>query len=354
MRVFTLSTLFLLLFSAGAQAQLTKGTRYASGLSNGYNFANGQAELSWVSDEGGDFINLGISPELGYFFTNRLLLGANVTLVTGSGIDDDVNLIGAIGPFARYYFNPGSANNHFFVNAQLVALFDGDDDGVAQGNFGVGMTHLLAPGIGWDTYLALTDAELGSEGGNFIGLFSTLNVYFNQEQRAARKSIVSGVGRGSFMIGGSSGSLLFSVDDLRPSSGNSYVVNFAPNVVYFITDRLGLGASFGLGFSGSGDFFKSSSVSIQPQARYYFAQQQRRQWFAGAAFSTSAFRIEFAGSDVIKDNTSSISIGAGVNSFLTPNIALELSPNFSYNLDVNTARLGVDLGVQFFLNRKEN
>ncbi|MEL7251265.1 MAG: hypothetical protein AAFO03_22745 [Bacteroidota bacterium] len=48
-----------------------------------------------------------------------------------------------------------------------------------------------------------------------------------------------------------------------------------------------------------------------------------------------------------------LSLGFGLNTFLTPNVALELGPNLRYLSEIDNYRLGFDIGLQYFINKTE-
>lgn len=207
MKRFTLFSLVLLLYCPlWVHAQLSKGTWYASGsTASGLPVASGLAGLSYFDELGtvNNLFGLNLSPEFGYFFSKRLLLGTGVSLSLFSKNDVfDGNALG-VTPFARYYLNPQSANNHFFVNTQFNLLFSSDNN-FGGANAGVGMTHFLAPGIGLDAYLAVIEPDFQIRRNTQLGLSTSLNVYLNPEMRGTRKTALPNLQAGTLMIGGTS------------------------------------------------------------------------------------------------------------------------------------------------------
>jgi len=332
-----------------AQAQLTRGTFYSSGY--GVNsipgFANGLAELSLTTGNGNGLLGLAIAPEFGLFVSDRWLLGSRLTI--GSFILSGETGAGgfSLSPFARYYFNPQASNNHFFANAQLDLSLS---PGAVGANLGLGMTHFLAPGLGWDTYLALQQPDFEIDKNLRVALSSRLNIYFNKDLRTNRREALSGIQRGSVMIGGTNGSFSFGIQSPREGASNISIFDVAPNLLYFFTDQLAVGTRLKLVINGN-DNFNVTTFGLAPQVRYYFAKAKHRLWFIGNAFEFSRSSGTI-GDQNFKINNSSFSIGSGLNSFLTPHLALELAPNLNYNFDSNTTRIGIDLGVQFFLHPK--
>lgn len=331
------------------QAQLTRGTIYSSGYgsNNIPGFANGLAELSLNAGNDNDLLGLAIAPEFGLFVSDRWLLGSRLTI--GSFTIADRTGVGgfSLSPFARYYFNPQAHNNHFFANAQFDLSLS---PGTLGANLGLGMTHFLAPGLGWDTYLALQRPDFEINKNLRLGLSSRLNIYLNKDLRTNRREALSGIQRGSVMIGGTNGGFSFGIQSARKGTSNISIFDIAPNLLYFFTDHLAVGTRLNLATNGN-DNFNFTTFGIVPQVRYYFAKAQHQLWFIGSAYEFARFTGKLAEQD-FEANTSSLNFGGGLNSFLTPHLALELAPNLNYNFERNTTRVGIDLGIQFFLHPK--
>jgi hypothetical protein len=330
------------------QAQLTRGTIYSSGYGNNgvLGFANGLAEISLLSGEGNDLLGLSISPELGLFVSDRWLLGSRLTM-GGVALEQVVGTGNfSLAPFARYYFNPQARNNHFFANTQVDLRFSPHSLGA---NLGLGLTHFLAPGLGWDTYLALHKPDFEVNKNLRLTLSSRLNIYLNPDLRSSRRDALSGIQRGSLMIGGTSSGFEVNLQN-APESPNASIFNLSPNLLYFFSDHLALGTRLNLAFSGN-DNFNSTYFALAPQLRYYFRKAQHQLWFIGSSYEFTRFTGKFLEQE-FDVNTGSVSFGGGLNSFLTPHLALELAPNLNYNFESQNTRIGIDLGVQFFLHPK--
>lgn len=136
MKRFTLFSLVLLfLCPLWLQAQLSKGTWYASGYQGSpLPVAQNLADFSYFDQLGleTDVFALSISPEIGYFFSRRLLAGTRLggILLSKNDVVYGNRLI--VAPFLRYYLNPEAENNHFFVNAQLNILAAKDNDAIVE------------------------------------------------------------------------------------------------------------------------------------------------------------------------------------------------------------------------------
>jgi hypothetical protein len=353
MKRFTLFLLVLLLACPWLiQAQLSKGIWYASGsTATELPVASGLAGLYYVDNlgTGNSQFELSLSPEFGYFFSKRLLVGAGAPLYLFSKKDAfDSNVAGVV-PFARYYLNPQSANNHFFVNAQFTLLFSRKSN-FSRANAGVGMTHFLAPGIGLDAYLAVIAPDFQIRRNTQLGLFTSLNVYLNPEMRGTRKTALPNLQRGTLLIGGTSAGGQFGNTSPRAVVSNLNSLSIAPNLLYFVNSRLALGAALGLKLAGN-ENFSTTLIGLSPRVRYYLNTDQHRLLFLSGAYQYDLLKAK-VGENKLDNGTSRASLALGLNSFFTSNLALELAPNVNYEFDFELLQVGLDLGIQFFLNPK--
>jgi hypothetical protein len=353
MKRFTLFLLVLLLSCPmWVQAQLSKGTWYTSGSkASSLPVAEGLAGLSYFDELGtiDNLVGLNISPEFGYFFSRRLLAGSRVSLSLFSKNDVfDGNSI-AVEPFVRYYLNPGTANNHFFVNAQLNIL---SSSAVSSNgaSIGVGMTHFLAPGIGLDAYLAVVEPNFEIRRNTQLGLSTSLNVYLNPELKGTRKTALPDLQRGTLLVGGTSASARIGITEARPGTSNLHSLNIAPNLLYFVNSRFALGGALALGLSGNQEF-STTLFGLSPKVRYYLNTDRHRLLFLSGAYHYDLLKAKI-GELKLDEKTSRASLALGLNSFFTSNLALELAPNVNYNFDSESLRVGLDFGIQFFLNPK--
>lgn len=353
MKQFSLFLLALLLYCPlWIQAQLSTGTWYASGATaSPLPVASGLAGLTYLDELGTieNLFELNLSPEFGYFFSKRLLIGTGVPLSLFSKKDlFNSNVIG-ITPFARYYLNPQSANNHFFVNAQFTLLFSRKSN-FSRANAGVGMTHFLAPGIGLDAYLAVLEPDFQIRRNAQLGLFTSLNVYLNPEMRGARKTALPNLQRGTLLIGGTSASAQFGNTMPQAVVSNLNSLTIAPNLLYFVNSRLALGAALGLGLNGN-ENLTTTLIGLSPRVRYYLNTDKHRLLFLSGAYHYDLLKAKI-GERKLDNEASRASLALGLNSFFTSNLALELAPNLNYDFDFESLRVGLDLGIQFFLNPK--
>jgi hypothetical protein len=150
-----LFSIFIIIFlSFNVQAQIEKGSKMVGGY--------GYAVLR-------NPFYLNISPNIGYFISNRVVLGSSVD-IKFSGYKNYSNLGIAVAPFTRYYF--GKGDTRLFALASLGYRRDWyrydegpsssrSSNGNVSGNLGLGLTHLITEQIGLEAILDLKGINIG-------------------------------------------------------------------------------------------------------------------------------------------------------------------------------------------------
>lgn len=212
------------------------------------------------------------------------------------------------------------------------------------------MTHFIAPGIGLDAYLALVEPHFEIRRNTQVGLFTSLNVYLDPEARGNRKLAIPELQRGSLIVGGTSINAQVGITQPRAGAYNANAFNISPNLLYFVGNRLALGGALNLGWAGNSSF-TSTNLGLSPRVRYYLNPAQHRMLFVAGAYHYDSSKSKF-GERNYETTTSRASVAVGLNSFFTSHLALELAPNLNYNFTSDDVRVGLDLGIQFFLHPK--
>jgi hypothetical protein len=117
-----------------------------------------------------------------------------------------------------------------------------------------------------------------------------------------------------------------------------------------VNSRLALGAALGLKLAGN-ENFSTTLIGLSPRVRYYLNTDQHRLLFLSGAYQYDLLKAK-VGENKLDNGTSRASLALGLNSFFTSNLALELAPNVNYEFDFELLQVGLDLGIQFFLNPK--
>lgn len=143
-----------MLSSTAALAQPQKGSWMAGadllGASAGFN----------QSSPGNKYVDFIITPKVGYFISNRMVVGSSFTLGGAIVPGRFSNLVGGVTPFARYYFFPKDGAKtrrlYFFAEAHAGVITAWAKDKINDvtytsssmtAGFGPGVAYFLTPNI---------------------------------------------------------------------------------------------------------------------------------------------------------------------------------------------------------------
>lgn len=198
-RILFLASVLLLGFTGISHAQLEQGnfmvgTDIGSGLIN--NASTGLFSMNFGLNEGAGY-DIGLSPKVGYFFTDNFLLGAVVNLGFTKSAEQDgestKTTVYGLQALSRHYINPEEAdiqnlvnNGRFFIelNAGLsgVNVTDGPTTNGFGFGFGPGYAYFLTPNVSFEgtvKYNGLTG--FGNEDyQNALGVNVGIYMYFNR------------------------------------------------------------------------------------------------------------------------------------------------------------------------------
>ena len=180
--------------------------------------------------------------------------------------------------------------------------------------------------------------------------------------------------KGTLSIGTDIGLGSLSTNRISPSQTNVlYDVRLNPSISYFVTDHLMLSGSVSVGLAQNFNYFmeperyNGASLGISLGSRYYFGSGLTRKGelkklrFYGEVGIGMEQRWEkwtgmYSG-DVAKSSngTAFANLGAGMNYFLAPNVALEAGLSYNRYFPGFTqadASFQMKLGVRVFLRKK--
>lgn len=346
-----ISTLFVILsclISFTASAQTEKGTWLIAG----------NAQLGTRLSVPEDNYSFFIAPSAGYFITDRWLLGAKITYgqSTNKRPESEFTFNNfSVGPFVRYYFPREDRVMHWF--ATLGSDFQNTKvKSVSSqvGNF-ENASSAVAPfaGAGFNFF---ANANVAIEGtllyqGYFEDDFDSHALLYNiglqfflPPNPAGSYDIDNAIalGKGAWMLGLSAEGGWLDIDGF-----NNFFGSLSPSASYFLTNRFALGAVFQLAFAN-----QNAIIYPQPFARYYVGKiGSPLQPFATAGFGTR-FQLADKTNDPGFFNLN-LTAGAGLNYFLTPNVALEGLLKYDgrqLEEDFSTELLNFTIGFQFFLS----
>jgi hypothetical protein len=98
----------------------------------------------------------------------------------------------------------------------------------------------------------------------WIQLSAGLNLFLPSGTWRERQSTVAGFSRGSWMIGGTTGGLMF-----WPDADRTTYLSLSPNVAYFLADRISVGANILFDYYHFGSSGERVSTGIMPVGRFY-------------------------------------------------------------------------------------
>ena len=317
----------------------------------------GLGEASVAFGSGSSLLVLSVSPQAGYFISDNTLVGGTVALSFFTDFDESSTIVG-LSPFVRYCYTPEATNGlHFYGQAEIgyAVLLNDTDNNFQPLSLGVGATRMLNSSVALDGFLGYRKFDLGSEGSSTLSVGASINMFIDDASYGDRKNASASLQRGDVLIGGTIGALDFGLEE-----GGGTAFDVRPQLFYFFGPQLAIGGGVRIGFSGNevANFsFRSTSLGISPQLRYYLSNSGHQLWFLSGGLNIDYTRqrteSDFFGDQTFTNTGVELAVGGGVNSFITPNVALEIGPSLRYNTEIETVRLGVDVGVQVLLNRGE-
>jgi hypothetical protein len=174
--------------------------------------------------------------------------------------------------------------------------------------------------------------------------------------------------KGSWMLGSNIVLAELAFGGGSAGAATYYNVAVSPRAGYFVLDNLALGLGFNGQFAGQGRYYNSQSYGVVAFARYYFGNAvakdghvRKTRYFVEGGGSYNA------GRSAIRNNNDAWERGtfssssyygmAGLNHFLTKNVALEAGLQFTHN-DYperslgNQNNLGFNLGLKIFMGKR--
>jgi quinol-cytochrome oxidoreductase complex cytochrome b subunit len=153
--------------------------------------------------------------------------------------------------------------------------------------------------------------------------------------------------KGTYMLGGSA-STGYSIT----SGDNAFNISLAPNLGYFFSENLAIGASLPLSLYILKDY-TNLNYGFAPFFRYYFGQSSAIMYFVTGSFGISGYSQKY---DDTSSSSSSITgrAGFGGTYFLNESIGLEAIFGYTYNKwkeSDATSNIGLSLGFQIYFGK---
>ncbi|HMN91467.1 MAG TPA: DUF3575 domain-containing protein [Saprospiraceae bacterium] len=335
----------LLLLPVLSFCQLEKGTWLISG--NATLFTPSIINTT-APAERETYVELNTLAKAGFFLSNRWVVGAQLSGIVNTSSERD-NISGGIvlSPFVRYYLNPNHEKRNWFLTADNIISLELGSGNVSLSTdaltLGGGVNHFITPDFALEGFVGARGITTDD-----VNFALSLGLQFFLRPNVVRAEVTPAVGKGTWMLGGSSASI-----NINNSTSDSWNINLAPNVRFFVSDQWAVGAAVGLSFLKLSAFDISAAV-ISPDIRYYFTPEQSRMlWFATAGANIA--RTSINGENISSDLKHTIILGGsgglGFNYFLTRSVALEaqLGINYFETERFNNFNIASSLGLQFFL-----
>jgi opacity protein-like surface antigen len=356
----------LFFFTTVLTAQYEKGSWYLDG--------NSSALLSLPL--GDDFRSTEFSAQAfrgGYFFTDRLLVGSQISVSASAGNDSRGGYFGLeLRPFARYYFPGGEKRKvNYFGEVGFGAISPSSSNFSVEADFhfGGGAEIELFPGV---VGTAMLRYDGTSRPLNTTSLSFGTNLLLGQLEKFEGEAPLQA---GTFSTTGSLGGLYFSGQGFSDDSDRRGSIYLTPNIGYFLADGLMAEANFALTYIRFKNFsssnqpgvetrnFKVLNTSLEFNLRYYLKKSGKLLPYVtgGAGYQTyrSVTTVGASGDRLNDTGLFSYQAGVGASWFLSPNVAFDGSLRYhseayeEINLDVQYElnSIQAEVGLRFFLKR---
>lgn len=288
------SCFILMAFSFSLFGQIQKGSWMIGG---SVNFENSHAD-NLQFDQTQLTTNVLVSPEIGFFISNNVLVGlegqfSNSTAATlGSNFEFETRrTIYTLHPFFQVFMNKGRFRSYSKLKGGISEnrVLSQDISGEFEQKWtnyslfgGIGVNYFMLENLAVDLLLNYEFLRKGDGEEFFVANDETLSVdvgiklFINKNQRFKNKIQPLYLKKGNYVFGlNLNGNTKLSRTPFQLSGGTSFR--------YFQTNKLEIGSSLNFFFSDfKNDDFGSHSFGVRGQARYFF-QIRERMFFAPMA-----------------------------------------------------------------------
>jgi opacity protein-like surface antigen len=291
----------------------------------------------------------------GYFLTKRIAVGlrtdySHTNLFDSYGKNLSVNTW-SVAPFARYYvgvkrFAPFAELSYggSWYKSKLSPGGESSSNSTLY-SAGVGLNYFLSRNValeGTINYLKTIDSYYDGSFGIDLGL----QFFLSRKKSTYTTEEINYFSKGQWLIGGTGNASLSTANDI-----NHNQFSIIPMAGYLIGNKFAVGLSTGFNYQ-KGYNYDAQSFYAQPFVRYYLNQKRLAPFGEiayGAALNKKQFYLDNSEVDVNKDTSTGVRISAGLNYFITRNIALEGKLGYSNIPDFDSGTTSFQAGFQFFL-----
>ncbi len=320
-------------------------------ISKGQWLVGGKLSLS----TGEDFENytFSVSPMGGYFIGGKIAVGLSVNYAHSNIFSVDAEPMGsgtslAAAPFVRYYFSVNKlapfAEVTYGGNWQK---WESSFNGAVSKNpssfysGGIGLNYFISRNVALEGVMKY-EKTINSDFEGTLGFDIGIQFFPSRKNTKSATDEKNYISKGQWLIGGIGDVSLNTIDDI-----DLYGLSISPMGGYLIGQKIAVGLSTGYMYRKG----TTSSFFAQPFLRYYLSQK-RLAPFAEVAYGAAWSRIEYFSNNepvVIKITGSFYRIGAGLNYFISKNVALEGNLRYSRNNDFDSGSINFSAGLQFFI-----
>jgi opacity protein-like surface antigen len=354
MNQFTGLTLAFLLFSVCVSfGQEEESTSY---ISKGQWILGGKLSLSKTDDI--DNYPFSVSAMGGYFLGKKIAVGlqtgysrTNYFYTDGSKPGSHSTL--SVAPFVRYYINTNRIAPFAEVMAGTNWLTDKSNFSGTESTHkssssfyavGMGLNYFISRDVALEGILRYNDNE--GESKAYLDFDLGLQFFLSRNTKSEADEEGNYFSKGQWLIGGTGNLSLGALDDVDLDQ-----FSISPMAGYLVGNKLAVGLS--TAYVHINGFTKMDNFFAGPFVRYYLTQKKLAP-YAEVAYGVSWTRYEYTDpmtneETLYKDSSSSYRIGAGLNYFISKNVALDANLRYSRNTDFDTGSTSLNVGLQFFI-----
>lgn len=159
-----------LLFSLTSNSQITKGNWMVGG-SGTFSYSESKASENLSSTKA---FTINLSPNIGYFITNKFSVGAKFSLVNSNFKSDQGNSKyrnTEIGPFVRYYILKPESTGNIFLEPSYTFNVSKNSSKNSTSSFKIGYCYFLNSSVGLETSISYLVNKFQNSPSNNILLF---------------------------------------------------------------------------------------------------------------------------------------------------------------------------------------
>jgi opacity protein-like surface antigen len=348
-------TLVIMLFSVCVSfAQEEESKNY---ISKGQWMAGGKLSLSKADDV--DYLSFAVSPMGGYFLGKKIAVGLQTGYTHSNFFNTDGSNAGSynnlsVSPFVRYYINTNriapfaevmGGNNWSTSKSDYLGTETTFKRSIYYYAAGIGLNYFISRDVALEGILRYNDTEGDNKA--YLDFDLGLQFFLSRNNKSEADAEGNYFSKGQWLIGGTGNLSLGALDDV-----GLHQFSISPMAGYLVGKKIAVGLSTGYIYSNINNT-NTDSFFAGPFVRYYLTQKKLAP-YAEVAYGASWTRIENTNPmtnevTTYKDSGSSYRIGAGLNYFISKNVALDANLRYSRNSDWDTGSTSLNVGLQFFI-----